>query len=526
VKYGILSQTHPEYQAERWAELEVLYRGGAAITDAWRRKFLPPHVNETPARYENRIQAAAYLNYFGRVVNFFATALFCKTLSLRAANGQVEEVAYAAFAEDADRKGNSFEAIIKQALTTAMVKRRSLVAVDLPRPTTAPTSRFEEERLGLGVPYAYEVPLEQLIDWQLGDDGSFRWAILKRVICERTSPASTRATFAEEFKLWELVDGDVGRRAAWRLFRTPEQRVDARRAYPPNRDVPEIDAGVTSFTRIPLVQLELPPELCLGEIVGGAAKEHFQRRSALIASEDRSLFAIPYVTLGPQVSGVGEPVLADVAQDHNRGDDPAEQFIRRGFMVLAGDDKVGFAEPSGAAYELTDRQLDKLVDEIFRVAHQMAQSIKSTGTALERSGTSKREDRHATEIVLGAFGKAVRSLATNIYDTIAGGRGEDVYWQASGLDSYEIWDRAELVAEGTQVKQVAIPSKTFQREYFGQVATRLLGDVTPETLATIRDEIADAVANAPAPGEATQAPPSLALDGQHGPPSASSRADA
>ncbi len=499
MKYGILSLQHPTYAPGVWEELDVLFKGGTALNDGWRQRFLPRHVNETPERYVERLHAAAYLNYFGRVTNFFASSVFCKALHVRPARGSVDEKAYSAFAEDADGAGNGVELVLKDALTTAMVKRRALVAVDMPRADVAAATLLEEERLGLGAPYAYELPVEQLIDWRKNERGGYRWCMIRRILCDRDEPEATRATFVEEFKLWRLVDTEQGPRAAWQTFRTPAQRVGQAKPIHANRDLKPLDEGITTFQAIPIVELELPLGLCLGEIVGGAAKEHFQRRSTLISSENRSLLAIPYVKLGPQIGGMGGPIPADVAQDQSRGDDPAEQFVRKGFLVLADQDEPGFLEPNGVAYELTDKQLDKLVDEIFRVAHQMAQSVKATGQALQRSGQSKQEDRHATEIVLGEFGKEVRSFACSIYDVIAGGRGEKVFWQADGLDKFEIWDRAELVDEGTKVRQVNIPSKTFQKEYFGQVASRLLGDVTPETAAAIKKEIEEAVDAAPAP---------------------------
>ena len=37
-----------------------------------------------------------------------------------------------------------------------------------------------EDALGLSRVYAYEIPLEQVIDWDMDDDGGFRYAVIHR----------------------------------------------------------------------------------------------------------------------------------------------------------------------------------------------------------------------------------------------------------------------------------------------------------------------------------------------------------
>jgi hypothetical protein len=223
------------------------------------------------------------------------------------------------------------------------------------------------------------------------------------------------------------------------------------------------------------------------------AKEHFQRRTNLNASENRSLFAVPVVKLGPEMSAPGEPLPSEVQQSPNRGVDPIAQFRAAGYMVIGAGDDITFAEPSGGAYALVDGQLDKLVDEMHRVSHQMAQSVANTTSALGRSGLSKTEDRHPTETVLTALGAFVRELTTAVYDLIAKARGEDVVWQVHGLDSFETVDRPETLQEAMQVGALSIPSQTFRRLYKTQLAYKLLGSVSPEVAKTIEAEITEGV---------------------------------
>ena len=253
--------------------------------------------------------------------------------------------------------------------------------------------------------------------------------------------------------------------------------------------MPRVGAGKTTFREIPILELAVPPGLWVGNKIGVLAREHFQRRSALNAAENKSLFAIPWVKLGPEVTAPGSAMPSEVQQNPSRGRDPRGEFNRRGYVVLGKDDDIGFAEPLGSAYELVDKQLDKLVDEMFRVVHQMASSISATKQALARAAASKAEDRRATEIVLAAYGALVRDFAKRIYDCLSAARGEKVVWTAHGLDKFELEDRDGILKEALSLDAIAIPSATFRKTYKTKIALALVGNVPPETQDVIREEI-------------------------------------
>ena len=394
---------------------------------------------------------------------------------------------YAAFAHDADLAGTTLAKLLREVFTTALIKGKGLVAVDLPLTGETPVNLAEEAALGAARAYAFEVPIEQLVDWEYGDRGRFAWAILARVIARRASPDDTRGLIVEEFKVWTL-NGGV---ACWELFRTPPHRPSQRLGD--DVDVPRAGGGPTTFRQIPLLELEMPPGLWVGNKLGCLAREHFQRRSALNAAENKSLFAIPFIKLGPEVSAPGDAMPSEAQQNPHRGRDPRGEFNRRGYVVLGKDDDIGFREPEGTAYALIDRQLEKLVDEMFRVVHQMAASVSATKTALGRAAASKAEDRSATEVVLGAYGALVRDFAKRVYDCIGTARGEHVIWTPHGLDKFELEDRDGIVKEALAVDSVSIPSPTFRKLYKTRLAFALLGNIPPETQGVIQAEIEEGV---------------------------------
>jgi len=260
--------------------------------------------------------------------------------------------------------------------------------------------------------------------------------------------------------------------------------------------VPRTGGGATTFKQIPILELDVPAGLWVGNKLGVLAREHFQRRSALNAAENKSLFAIPYVKLGPEVTAPGAAMPAEVQQNPNRGRDPRGEFNRRGYVVLGKDDGIGFAEPTGSAYDLVDKQLEKLVDEMFRVVHQMASSVSATKQALARAAASKAEDRRATEIVLAAYGALVRDFAKRIYDCLSAARGESVVWTAHGLDKFELDDRDSILKEALALDAIAIPSTTFRQTYKTKIALALVGNVPPETQDVIFDRIKGVLSDA------------------------------
>ena len=493
--YKLLTQVNSQYKSEIWAELQALYEGGYSVVEK-SNKFIPPLTGEHPARYQERTRAACYLNYIGQIVDFFAAGLFAKGVIVLPP-GDAEDTTtpgstadlefYNSFARNADRKGNSFTGVLREAFTSAILKKRGAVAVDFPAGEALAMSRADEQFFGEPLPYCYSIPVENIFDWKYGEDGELDWIILHDVKQERLEPEDSRDKKHHEFRIWRRQQGVV----YWQLFKSEPYDDD----HPIKEDIeiPLVDTGVTTFKRIPIIFIDIPHGLWVGNKAGPGALEHFQRRSTLVSAENRSMVAIPYVALGPEMSAPGDPLPSEAAMDPARGDDPVLKFHRDGFLVLGAGDKVGYAEPEGRAYELVNNQLTELKDELFRVSHQMAASVSNRPSSLSRSGDSKEEDRRVEAIVLGAYADIMRPVAARIYETIAQARGDTVFWTVHGLDNFEKEDRGRLVSEATQLQVIAIPSPTFKKTYMTQLAVKLIAGAPAETVEQVRREIADAV---------------------------------
>lgn len=238
----------------------------------------------------------------------------------------------------------------------------------------------------------------------------------------------------------------------------------------------------------------IPPGLWLGNKLGPLALALFRRRSALMASENQSLFPVAVVKLGPEIGAVGGNLPPDIQQNPSRGRQALTKGQQLGAVELGYQDDFEFVEPKGTAHALVDKQLAGSVDEFFRVAHMMASSIASTTSALGRSGASKEQDYRAMGIVLEAYGAIVKDAAVRVYDMIAEARAEDVEWKVIGLDKFDVVDRAIVLEEAKTLSLVTIPSTTFRTHWQTKVAIALLGNATPEMQAKIEKEIENGVA--------------------------------
>ena len=504
VPYGILAQRNDAYDAEILEKVEDLYIGGFEIQKK-ARKHLIQLEGESVQKFQERAKITSYVAFFSQIVDQFVSDVFVQPLSIKPAadsdnpntpGSLPDKDYYPEFEKNADRRGTSFVDLMKETLRTALKHRRALVIVDAPDTgigEPVPMSLAEEDAKGARRLYAYETPVSRLIDWKIDESSNrYVWAVLYDREQVRETPWSTKGPIRETFTIWTIDDGK-GATANWARYVCAYKPED-----PPQPDtlVKLEERGTTSFRRIPILKFELSHGLHVGNKVGPQAVEHWQRRSALIGAQNRSLVAIPFVKRGPQAPEVGGPIPADISADQGRGNRPVSTFNSKGYLELDAGDEFGFAEPEGRCYALVDAQLEKLREMMFQVVFQMAASVQRNNTTMGRSGASKQKDEDLTGRVLRALGHVVREFGVELFDLLSATRGEDTHWTPHGLDAYDSEDREALLEEAVGLDEIAnaIPSETFHIAHARSIAEKLLkGAVDVETLATIVDELSDGI---------------------------------
>lgn len=504
MQYKLLSARNPGHDLALCQKIRLLYEGGYAAQKGL-RALLAKAPNETQQSFDYRCARASYMPYFGQLVDYLVGALFATPIHVTPAGDAADpktigeypdQEFYQLFAKDSDRKGCHFSQLMRETVTEALLCHCAWIAVDMP-PAVEAENRRAEDQAGGSRGYAYLLPYEEIFDWCEDEDGDgdLLWAIVGRRCIDRKAPADLRETYYERYTLWEKDPSGV---VKFTVFQTDSVKLD--QEIPPNTDIPVISQGVTSFSEIPLIRFELPAGLWAGNKVGPLAEEHYQRRSDMIGSMGRSLHEIPFVKQGPEVPGAGEGI-SEAQSNPSRGVDPIAQQRSRGYLLLGSEDEIGFAGPSGKAYEITDKQLADLRDEIFRSVHAMALSLANTGSTAKRSAQSKVEDRRATGVVLDYLGSKTRDLAVNVYKAISAARKENVVWVAHGLDDFDLDESEDLLNEAQMLQSMTIHSDTFRKEHETKLLLRLLPGVSPETKAQIQQEVVKGIDEEPEDSE-------------------------
>lgn len=490
--YGQLSAKHPEYDAELWTSIGLLYRGGWEMLRNARR-FIERAPRERNDYYLWRVKGTSYVNYFARLIGHLTGSLFNETLTVAPARDSKTDQApalpdaafYDAFASDCDGCGTDFSQFMRLTLTDALVYRRALVQVDLPRlpaSAEAPRTLSQEDALGLRRAYLIQIPIESMFDWERSPDGRFVWCVLHRIHRERATPFASRSEYQHEFKIWWMAEG----RARYVVLRskpvTKDEELDEKeelQVVHPER--------ATSFTQIPLLKLELPEALWVGNQAGPLCQEHFRRRSDLMGSLCRSLVEIPYVKLGPEIPAV-HGGISEAQSDPNRGHDMVARS-REGEIVLGSEDEIGFAGPSGVGHEIARAELKDVREEIFASVSAMALQLENTASAVRRSGDSKAEDKSATAIILTFLATQTREFAQQVMALVSAVRGDSVPWAASGLNTFDQEDREQVLNDAAMVQALEIPSRRFQILSRIKVANSILPNATAKEKAEIAAEI-------------------------------------
>jgi hypothetical protein len=491
VTYKQLNTTHQDYDADQIDRLKLLYTGGYEI-QKHAKTFLPKLISESDASWKDRLKCSAYMPYMSQFVNFFTASLFSAELSVREAADAKDkstlgstvndEDFYKLFSSNVDLQDTTLHNFLSDTFCNALQTGFEYVGVDMPAlgDNPVPETLAEEEALGLNTPYLYKIDPKSVQDWCLDKNGKFIWVKMRNELFIQPDPLS-EAMKQLEFKIWTIQNG----KAFWTLYRSEIKKLNYE--WRANDEFEEAEKGPTSFTAIPVHKLVIPTGLALGNKLGTVVEEYYQRRSMGIAAQNKACVAIPVVIRGPEFTeGSG---INQTQQDPNRGSNPTGKFNSRGWVELGAGDDLKIVEATGTAHALLDKQLQDLAEQMMQMIHQMGNSAKNNTVALGRSGDSKAQDRHSTEILLTAYARVVKDFTKEIFKCISTARQENVIWNVSGLSTFVEEDREQLVKEVMALPLINIPSKTFTKIYYTKCALSLVGTVSPETEQTIVDEI-------------------------------------
>lgn len=465
---SLLDLRNPEFTPKRWAELFALADGGEKF-HALIETFLPRNFNEPPDLYLERASKAAFHSYSGSVTNLYVSWIFAAEFSVKAyqkdATEPMEDLDgfYSRFSENVGDE-ITLSKFIRERFREAMITSRSYWLCELPsNEGEAPITKANYEARELG--HARLTPLSQdeLIDWDRDSEDALAWALTHTMTESRPSIMAPRGLVTEVWKYYDKKEV---------VTFTLQWERDEGRPAAESTDVLETERAPHGFLRVPIVELEIPKYLCIGEQIRDAQLEYFRMDAGLSWAIHRTCYALPIL---------------------KQSDDEDLPVIGVGYMLRLGpEDSFEWAAPPSESFEVIKRARDGKRDELYRIVHQIQSGLDSNAETAGRSAASKEIDSSATRIMLNAFGGYISQAIEETYEMISEARAEQGFeWSVEGFSGYDVSTAGSLLDNTLIAKGLGIPSQTFMREITTKAALALLPEVNERIKNQIRTEITE-----------------------------------
>jgi hypothetical protein len=504
--YGQLARVkHPDYDATYWRKIRALYSGLAQMrkilqSDKEMREVLfPRHLGEEDWVYQERVKRFWYEPYMGYLIDTIVASLANDPLRMsedtddatrpagdkpgaKPSPGAVKlqgktngDPYYDAFFQNVAPKNaekKSFNQLIREQITSALLCKRAWTLVDMPQALNEPATRDREQAEVGDQTYACALDPECVYDWECDEDGDgdLAWVLVCITSRKRQWPAG-RNVIREEYTRYT--------KEGWEKYAfeyDPEKRL------PQEDDQPmETSTGKHSFGRVPIVPFELPDGLWAGAKIESMATEHLNKLNALSWGQYRGLFQ--FLTVKLQDPNPLNPITDDQDRAVNQPIGPGR------VMVLAEKDDAAYVAPAAEPFKFALEFLNHVRDEMHRVLSMMAMSVDNSGAALKRSADSKQVDQQSSAVILRDLGRRCREHGEAVYGVVSDGRGEEKAWCAQGMDQFDEVSMDSLVTEAAMLETVPIPSPTFKALYKFEVARRAVPGATDDQLEQIMDEL-------------------------------------
>ncbi len=429
MKVGDLRKTHPKFDPKEVSRARDLFEGGKRMRQNVADHLIKNDVEEESI-YRRRCKSAHYVNYCGPIGGYFAS--FVASAPITFLDSKDAEY-WPAFAKNADGAGTDFNTFMAHQLVEALTTQCAYWRVRFEAPNAPVVSLADVREQGLDKVVLVPVPAESLIDWDRDDLGHFLWVREHEKKHKRPGTGQDPIT-VETWTEWR-ADGTASR---W------EAQYKGEQGPPDSEIIGEIDPPHNPLSRMPIVELSLPPHLYLMGHLFSAQLESFRKRCALSWSIERVCYAMPYFFLknpkSPPKMGAGY------------------------YGILGMDDRVEYPSPPDTPFAVIKEYEGALKEEIYRVAQAMARGVENNAASVGRSGESKQADDRATEIVVGAYADMLRESAQVTLTMIGEGAGRGEAPEVGGLKGYSIPDPTATIEQFLGLQSAKIHSVTAMQE--------------------------------------------------------------
>ena len=481
--WEVLNQRHAEYDATRVNKLKLLLNGDYEIINN-AKEFMPKWKTETNNAYHDRLSFATYENNFGNIINDLSSTLFSKPVSVIEATDADND---ATPGEEPDPKSphmewqrhftlddKPMEDFMREIQSESNAICKSYYGVD-----------FKEDGI---TPYAYYIDPCSVLDWEFDECGELILLVLRNDCSVRETVRQVRNTITTTFTVWtrdDQVHFDQYQ-ITYKLDEEPKGETPV-----PHIAKPKVKL---SFKQIPTIICETPTSISVGALIGQAAGSLFARYSTFLFCLNRGLNPILTYKQGSEIPANGD--LSVINEDDDRGNYAVNRANQTGKAVIGPDDELTWTEPKGTAYSITQEQLDKDKNELYRLVNSLNSIIGHNGVSTAQtksSGIAKQIDNIGKEHMLEAYAKCVKEWIKKGFQIIYEALDQDVVWQCKGMDNYKVVDEDALQAKilALPTYKTNIPSKTSYKQVLLDTAYDVHPFATAGVMNIIQQEISD-----------------------------------
>jgi hypothetical protein len=447
-----IDREHPDYKIRKgiWRTYRDLYAGGEQLK-ANAQIYLTRRQKEPADVYGERISRVFYENYIGSIIDWYAATLFRREPNLSfTGENEAGRAFFCEFAEDCDRKQTAVSDFFRRQFVEMLVSGAAYILVDFPRVGRQAANRAEEDAMGASRAYLVDYRPEDLINWDVDEDGNFEWVVLRT---SRRVQSKDEVTEPVNETRWLYYDKE-----RFRIYRGPKPIL-----------VDEGRHGLAGLRQVPLFEMKVTEGLALMNKAALLQLEHFNKSNALSWALTMGLFAMPVVYSNRE----WKQVVGDSY-----------------YIQLAPEDRFGWTEPEGHVYQVAVENLNRLKDEIYRVCYLMSQAVDAR---TPQSGLSKQRDFTITNEVLRGYGDTVKDTIKRVLRAIEAARQDGLIIGVSGLDEFDVGDFSSELDDARRLLELGIQSPTLRKEVFKKLAYKYLCDTRQDVKDQIAREIEGAV---------------------------------
>ena len=462
-----LDLQHPDFveRLDCWNDIDSLCQSGFRMKKK-AEHFLTKRQKELAEVFAARVQNFTYQDILGTVLGWYQAAMFKDAPDIHVRKGEADadvetpDEFYTAFLADCDRAGTSLVDFAKRLFLSLLQYQTTYVLTDLPTTAveTPMATLADQKNSGALNPYVVLYDPRSIINWETDSYGNLLWVVVAITTEQQQfakAPVLTDRWYyfdRTQYAVYEAARKDRSRKAETATLAASGPHALA-------------DKG-----RVPVRRLALPDALWLANRVYLHALAHLNTENALDWGIKQGCLPVLWI----KGDFVEPPVRSEVS-----------------YLSIPENGDIGYLQPGASTFEIADKRLSSIREEMYRQLCLQAQGRSSSASASASSGYSKEMDMMPSRDVLNSLGDILRSGLVGIFRDVADAHGDpDLDADIRGLSFDETDEAGELAKfDMFQDSDLAISSPTLEREMKKKQARVMLPDARPALQAIIDDEI-------------------------------------